>query len=129
MKHRNGIAALAAAGLVIAGAAIATPASAGDFFSFSVATPGYYVPPVVVHSRATEAYAEPYYGNRTYEDSDYGVPSYESEHYYSAGPSYYSGPAFDSSHVASHHRENLRNEEHGYPSSRWNDNGRDRDHR
>ena len=128
MKHRNRIATLAAAGLVIAGAAMASPATAGGYFGFSIAAPGYYGAPVVVHSRATGAYSAPYYGQPAYEDSDYGVPSYESAQYYSAGPSYY-GPVFHSARVESHRRATFRNEERGHQSARWNDNGRRGDHR
>ena len=128
MKHRNRIATLAAAGLVIAGAAMASPATAGGYFGFSIAAPGYYGAPVVVHSRAARLYAAPYYGQPVYEDSDYGVPSYESGQYYSAGPSYY-GPVFHSARVESHRRADFRNEERGHQSARWNDNGRHGDHR
>ena len=128
MKHRNRIATLAAAGLVIAGSAIASPATAGGYFGFSIAAPGYYGAPIVVHSRAARAYAAPYYGQPVYEDSDYGVPSYESGQYYSAGPSYY-GSVFHSARVESYHRAKFRNEERGHQSARWNDNGRHGDHR
>jgi hypothetical protein len=128
MKHRNRIATLAAAGLVIAGAAMASPATASGYFGFSIAAPGYYGAPVVVHSRAAGAYTAPYYGQPAYEDSEYGVPSYESEQYYSAGPSYY-GSLFHSARVESYHRANFRNEERGHQSPRWNDNGRHGDHR
>ena len=130
MKHGNRIATLAAAGLVIAGAAIASPATAGGYFGFSIAVPEYFAAPVVVHSRARGAYISPYYTQPAYEDSYYGGPSYEpgSDQYYSAGPSYY-GPVYHSSRVESYHRTNIRNEQHGHPSQRWNDNGRHGDHR
>jgi hypothetical protein len=127
MKHSNRIATLAAAGLVIAGAAMASPAIAGGYFSFSIAAPGYYGAPVVVHSRAAGVYAAPYYGQPAYEDSDYGVPSYESAQYYSAGPSYY-GPVFDSFRFESYHRANFRSEER-HQSRRWNDDGHHGNHR
>ena len=128
MKHRNKIATLAAAGLVIACAAVASPATAGGFFRFSIAAPGYFAAPVVVQSRGTDAYIGPSYGQPVYEDAGYVVPSYESEPYYSIGPSYY-GQVFHSSRVESSHRTNFRNEERGHQSPRWNDNGRHGDHR
>src|ERR1700682_788423 len=123
MKHRNRIATLAAAGLVIAGAAMASPATAGGYFGFSIAEPGYYGAPIVVHSRAARVYSAPYYGQPAYEDSDYGVPSYESGQYYSAGPSYY-GPVFHSARVDSHRRAHFRGEEPRHHSTRWRVNSR-----
>ena len=118
MKHRNRIATLAAAGLVIAGAAIASPATAGGSFGLSIAGPGYFVAPVA------GAYTAPYYSQPAYGDSYYGVPSYESgneQYYYYAAPSYH-GPVFRTSRVEADHRAHFRNEEHGYQYRRWNDN-------
>jgi hypothetical protein len=130
MKSRNSIAMFAAAGLLVAGAAWASPAGARGYFGFSIAAPGYLVPPVVVDARAPGAYAAPYYGQTAYEDSYYDVPSYEAEggQYYSATPLYF-GAVVHNSRAESYHRANFRNEEHGYPSQRSNGNVRRGDHR
>jgi hypothetical protein len=128
MKHGNKIATLAAAGLVIASAAIASPATAGGFFRFSIAAPGYFAAPVVVQSRGTDAYIGPYYGQPVYEDAGYVVPSYESEPYYSAEPLYY-GRVFHSPRVESYPRRDFQNEDRHRQSQRWNGNGRHGDQR
>lgn len=95
MKHR--IAAIAAAGLLLAGGAtIATTASARDAFSVSIGLPGfavgygnrgYYAPPPVYYAPPVAYAPEPYY---------YGAPvaEYAPEPYYYGAPVAYAAPAY-----------------------------------
>jgi hypothetical protein len=130
MKSRNRIAMFAAAGVLVAGAALASPADARGYFGFSIVAPGYFAPPVVVDARAPNGYAAPYYAQPVYEDAYFDAPSYavEGGPYYSARP-YYFGADFHNSRAESYHRANFRNEDRGHSSQRSNDNGRRGDHR
>jgi hypothetical protein len=130
MKSRNSMAMLTTAGLLVAGAAMASPADARGYFGFSIAAPGYFDPPVVVDARLPGAYTPPYYGQPAYQGSYYDAPSYEAEggQYYFTGPSYF-GAFFHASRIESYHRANFRNEERGHQSQRSNGNGRRGYHR
>jgi len=101
----------AAAGVLVAGAALASPADARGYFGFSIVAPGYFAPPVVVDARAPNGYAAPYYAQPLYEDAYFDAPSYavEGGPYYSAKP-YYFGADFHNSRAESYHRANFRNE-------------------
>jgi hypothetical protein len=130
MKSKNRIAMFAAAGVLVAGTALASPANARGYFGFSIVAPGYFAAPVVVDARAPNGYPGPYYTQPVYEDAYYDAPAYEVEggRYYAARP-YYLGAGFHNSRAESYHRANFRNEERGHSSERSNGNGRRSDHR
>ncbi len=130
MKSRNRIAMFAAAGVLVAGAALASPADARGYFGFSIVAPGYFAAPVVVEATVPNGYPAPYYAQPVYEDAYYDAPSYvvEGGRYYAARP-YYAGAGFRNSRGESYHRANFRNEERGHSSQRSDGIGRRDDRR